>query len=216
MKTPLELRPVHHRLEERIRAHVILCWLAGWLALLLVRIVETTTGDTWNRVREDLQELHVGTFEGPTGTFQQRTELTTAQTRTRGLPNAWASSPSAPRAIPAGPVAPSSRERLLPRTGRPGPPGLPTTGATLVTGDRTARTAAAVGHEETRPGPSQVSPCTVAFTEPGRRAARREELGSDGGSGMAVRACRRERLIGSLACPVVAGCWTMVFLSNEI
>ena len=75
MKSTLELRPVYHRLEDRIRAHVILCWLA----LLLVRIVETTTGDTWNRVREDLQELHVGTFEGPAGTFRQRTELTTAQ-----------------------------------------------------------------------------------------------------------------------------------------
>jgi IS4 transposase len=75
MKTTLELRPVYHRLEDRIRAHVILCWLA----LLLVRIVETTTGDTWNRVREDLQDLHVGTFDGPAGTFRQRTELTTAQ-----------------------------------------------------------------------------------------------------------------------------------------
>jgi hypothetical protein len=75
MKTTLELRPVYHRLEDRIRAHVILCWLA----LLLVRIVETTTGDTWGRIREDLQELHVGTFEGPAGTFRQRTELTTVQ-----------------------------------------------------------------------------------------------------------------------------------------
>ena len=75
MKTTLELRPVYHRLEDRIRAHVILCWLA----LLLVRLVETTTGDTWNHIREDLQELHVGTFEGPAGTFCQRTELTTAQ-----------------------------------------------------------------------------------------------------------------------------------------
>ena len=75
MKQILDLRPVYHRLEERIRAHVILCWLA----LLLVRIVETTTADTWNRIREDLQELHVGTFEGLAGTFRQRTELTTAQ-----------------------------------------------------------------------------------------------------------------------------------------
>ena len=50
-----------------------------WLALLLVRIVETTTGRTWNQVRDDLQELHVGTFEGPAGTFRQRTELTAAQ-----------------------------------------------------------------------------------------------------------------------------------------
>jgi IS4 transposase len=75
MKTTLELRPVYHRLEDRIRAHVILCWLA----LLLIRIAETTTGHTWASLREDLQELHVGTFEGPAGTFRQRTELTTEQ-----------------------------------------------------------------------------------------------------------------------------------------
>ena len=47
MKTTLELRPVHHRLADRICAHVILCWLA----LLLVRLVETTASDTWNRIR---------------------------------------------------------------------------------------------------------------------------------------------------------------------
>jgi transposase len=75
MKTTLELRPVYHRLEDRIRAHVILCWLA----LLLIRIAETTTGDTWPNLREELQELHVGTFEGPAGTFRQRTELTSEQ-----------------------------------------------------------------------------------------------------------------------------------------
>ena len=40
MKQILDLRPVYHRLEDRIRAHVLLCWLA----LLLIRIVETTTG----------------------------------------------------------------------------------------------------------------------------------------------------------------------------
>lgn len=27
-KQILDLRPVHHRLEDRIRAHVLLCWLA--------------------------------------------------------------------------------------------------------------------------------------------------------------------------------------------
>ena len=42
MKQVIDLRPVYHRLEERIRAHVILCWLA----LLLIRIIETTAGDT--------------------------------------------------------------------------------------------------------------------------------------------------------------------------
>jgi transposase len=42
LKQVIDLRPVYHRKEERIRAHVILCWLA----LLLIRITETTTGVT--------------------------------------------------------------------------------------------------------------------------------------------------------------------------
>ncbi len=77
MKSILDLRPVHHRLEDRIRAHVILCWLA----LLLIRIIETTTADTWTNVRRELQRLAVGTFTGPTGTYRQTTQPTTEQTR---------------------------------------------------------------------------------------------------------------------------------------
>src|SRR3990170_2025230 len=61
MKQILDLRPVHHRLEDRIRAHVILCWLG----LLLIRIIETHTGDTWHNIRRELQRLHVGYFTGP-------------------------------------------------------------------------------------------------------------------------------------------------------
>ena len=75
MKSIIDLRPVYHRLEERIRAHVVLCWLA----LLLIRIIETTTGDTWFNIRRHLDRLHVGTFTGPTGLFRQRTELSKAQ-----------------------------------------------------------------------------------------------------------------------------------------
>ena len=47
LKTTLELRPVYHRLDERIRAHVVLCWLA----LLLVRVAELRTGKTWPVIR---------------------------------------------------------------------------------------------------------------------------------------------------------------------
>lgn len=75
MKQILNLRPVHHRLEDRIRAHVILCWLA----LLLIRVVETTTGQTWTTVRAELQRLHVGQFTGPAGTYRQTTTPTPAQ-----------------------------------------------------------------------------------------------------------------------------------------
>jgi hypothetical protein len=75
MKSVLDLRPVYHRLEDRIRAHVLLCWLA----LLLVRVAETTTGRTWPAIRADLQRLHLITFTGPAGTFRQTTELTKPQ-----------------------------------------------------------------------------------------------------------------------------------------
>jgi len=76
MKTHLDLRPVPHRKEERIRAHVLLCWLA----LLLIRIAENEIPThTWRRLREELQTLHVGEFTGNTGHAHQRTELTAAQ-----------------------------------------------------------------------------------------------------------------------------------------
>ncbi|MFB6962338.1 IS1634 family transposase [Streptomyces sp. NPDC056309] len=76
MKQIIDLRPVYHRLEERIRAHVVLCWLA----LLLIRIIETTADATWPTVRRELDRLHLGTFTGPTGLFRQVTTLTKPQT----------------------------------------------------------------------------------------------------------------------------------------
>ena len=75
MKQVIDLRPVYHRKEERIRAHVLLCWLA----LLLARITENTCGGTWPELRRELDKIHVGTFAGPAGTFRQRTEITKAQ-----------------------------------------------------------------------------------------------------------------------------------------
>src|SRR5271166_1111356 len=75
MKQVIDLRPVYHRKEERIRAHVILCWLA----LLLIRIAETTASTTWNTLADELDLLTLGTFTGPAGTFRQTAELTKTQ-----------------------------------------------------------------------------------------------------------------------------------------
>jgi Transposase DDE domain len=75
MKQVIDLRPVYHRKEERIRAHVVLCWLA----LLLARVAENATGATWPELRRQLDRIHLGTFTGPAGTFRQRTELTKRQ-----------------------------------------------------------------------------------------------------------------------------------------
>jgi hypothetical protein len=77
MKTTLDLRPVHHRKEDRIRAHVQLCWLA----LLLIRIAENQTADTWRNLRRELQRLHQGTFRGNAGLVHKTSETTAAQLR---------------------------------------------------------------------------------------------------------------------------------------
>ncbi len=75
MKQVIDLRPVYHRKEERIRAHVILCWLA----LLLARIAENACAATWPELRRQLDRIQVGAFTGPAGTFRQRTEISPAQ-----------------------------------------------------------------------------------------------------------------------------------------
>lgn len=75
LKTTLELRPVFHRLEHRIRAHVVVCWLA----LLLIRIAERASGQSWRRIATELQRLHLVTLHGEAGTVQQTTQPTDAQ-----------------------------------------------------------------------------------------------------------------------------------------
>src|SRR3954470_1972408 len=75
LKTTIELRPVFHRLEHRIREHVLL----SWLALLLIRVAERQTGQTWRRIALELQRLHLVTLTGPTGTVAQTTQLTDTQ-----------------------------------------------------------------------------------------------------------------------------------------
>lgn len=78
LKGTLLLRPVYHRREDRIRAHVLVCFLA----LILVRVSEQRTDQTWRQLRPQLGEIRNGHFTGPHGSFTQTTELTTHQ---RGL-----------------------------------------------------------------------------------------------------------------------------------
>jgi hypothetical protein len=72
LKSTLDLRPVYHRREDRIRAHVQL----QWLALLLLRVTETTVGDTWRNIRDQLDRLHLVTLATSNGQVAQRSELT--------------------------------------------------------------------------------------------------------------------------------------------
>jgi len=66
LKSTLDLRPLYHRLPERIHAHVLLCWLA----LLLVRVVETETGRSWELVRDELEQIHRVDLSGKEGAAQ--------------------------------------------------------------------------------------------------------------------------------------------------
>ena len=75
MKQVIDLRPVYHRKEERIRAHVLLCWLA----LLLVRVAENSCAEGWPNLRHELEHIKLGSFAGVAGSFSQRTEITAAQ-----------------------------------------------------------------------------------------------------------------------------------------
>ena len=76
LKSTLELRPVFHRLEPRIRAHVLLCWLA----LLLIRVAERRTGLTWRRIAIELGRVHAVTLTGSAGSVVHATPLNTTQT----------------------------------------------------------------------------------------------------------------------------------------
>jgi Transposase DDE domain len=74
-KHVLDLRPIYHRKADRVRAHVLL----SFLALLLTRVIETRAGDTWPALRRELERIHFGDFHGSAGRVQQRTELTLRQ-----------------------------------------------------------------------------------------------------------------------------------------
>ena len=75
LKSTIDMRPVYHRRDDRIESHVQLCWLA----LLLLRVAETETQDTWRNLRNELDRMHLVTLQTSAGTVSQRTELTHRQ-----------------------------------------------------------------------------------------------------------------------------------------
>ena len=75
MKGALKLRPVYHYREGRIRAHVQLCWLA----LLLIRVMETAVCDTWRNIRCELDRMHLVTPATADSRVAQRSAATPGQ-----------------------------------------------------------------------------------------------------------------------------------------
>ena len=77
LKHTIDVRPVYHRKDERIRAHVLLCWLA----LLLIRIAETETGDSWHQIKKNFRQLTVGFLATMNGELAQLNKVTPEQKR---------------------------------------------------------------------------------------------------------------------------------------
>lgn len=75
LKSTLSLRPVYHTKDNRIRSHVMICWLA----LLLVRIAELETGMTWPKIRTEMERYHLGKFLHKDYHILQYTEPTNIQ-----------------------------------------------------------------------------------------------------------------------------------------
>jgi len=67
--------PVCRCREDRIRAHIQLCWLA----LLLLRVIENATGDTWRNTRRELDRMHLVTLSTNAGRVAQRSAITPGQ-----------------------------------------------------------------------------------------------------------------------------------------
>lgn len=72
LKGTRSLRPIYHSKDDRIRSHVLLCWLA----LLLIRIAEVETETTWPKTKRTMQRLNLVEFLTKEGRILQHTELT--------------------------------------------------------------------------------------------------------------------------------------------
>lgn len=76
MKSVLELRPIYHSKEERIKAHVFLCVLA----YLLIHYIEVKTNMTYATVKREMEKLSLVEYKTKESvTFLQRTQLTDKQ-----------------------------------------------------------------------------------------------------------------------------------------
>lgn len=75
LKQDLSIRPVYHRLEDRIKAHVML----NWLALLLVRVAENKTNTSWKKLRHQLDKIQVGKFIFNSGEVFQTSKIDNKQ-----------------------------------------------------------------------------------------------------------------------------------------
>lgn len=75
LKHTVDVRPVYHHRADRIRAHVLLCWLA----LLMIRVTENETGETWHQLKRTMWSLMVARHQTQHGVISQTNKPTNEQ-----------------------------------------------------------------------------------------------------------------------------------------
>ena len=71
MKNVLEIRPVYHRLDDRIRSHILICWMA----MVLVRYAEEKTGLPWFSISRTLDDITAGLIETKSSTLWYTSQI---------------------------------------------------------------------------------------------------------------------------------------------
>ena len=59
MKSILDIRPVYHHLDDRIRSHILICWLA----MVLVRYAENMADRSWYQIETAVADVTAGRIE---------------------------------------------------------------------------------------------------------------------------------------------------------
>ena len=77
LKNTVDIWTVYHRREDRIRAHVLLCWLA----LLLSRVIENGRRQTWRQLKRLFRPLMVAQHATKHGLVSDTNPVTSEQKR---------------------------------------------------------------------------------------------------------------------------------------
>lgn len=75
LKHVIDIRPVNHRLPDRIKSHVLLCWIA----MLMIRVVENNVDDTWFQIKKKLSPIKLGINSCSQGEIHESSPLSSEQ-----------------------------------------------------------------------------------------------------------------------------------------
>ena len=75
LKHLIDIRPIKHRLSQRIRAHVLLCWLS----MLLIRVAENEADETWFQMKKKLSSIVLGVNQCSKGEIHESSPLSSEQ-----------------------------------------------------------------------------------------------------------------------------------------